>query len=64
MAVEYNGSFTIDTQLAKWNDTQEVYGMGYGGKLPTSSASGTNSSWGPKAETSFISILMVRSMLS
>jgi TonB-dependent SusC/RagA subfamily outer membrane receptor len=50
IAVEYNGSFTIDTQLAKWNDIQEVYGMGYGGKLPTSSTSGTNSSWGPKAD--------------
>lgn len=50
VAVEYNGSFTIDTQLAKWNDIQEVYGMGYGGKLPTSSTSGTNSSWGPKAD--------------
>ena len=50
ISVEYNGSFTIDTQLAKWDDIQEVYGMGYGGKLPTSSTSGTNSSWGPKAD--------------
>lgn len=50
ISIEYNGSFTIDTQLAKWNDIQEVYGMGYGGKLPTSSTSGTNSSWGPKAD--------------
>ena len=50
VSVEYNGSFTIDTQLAKWDDIQEVYGMGYGGKLPTSSTSGTNSSWGPKAD--------------
>lgn len=48
--MEYNGSFTIDTQLAKWNDIQEVYGMGYNGALPTSSTSGTNSSWGPKAD--------------
>ena len=51
IGVEYNGSFTIDTQLAKWDDIQEVYGMGYGGKLPTSSTSGTNSSWGPKADS-------------
>lgn len=50
ISVEYNGSFTIDTQLAKWDDIQQVYGMGYGGKLPTSSTSGTNSSWGPKAD--------------
>ena len=50
ISVEYNGSFTVDTQLAKWDDIQEVYGMGYGGKLPTSSTSGTNSSWGPKAD--------------
>jgi TonB-linked SusC/RagA family outer membrane protein len=50
ISVEYNGSFTFDSQLAKWNDIQQVYGMGYGGKLPTSSTSGTNSSWGPKAD--------------
>ena len=50
ISVEYNGSFTIDSQLAKWDDIQQVYGMGYGGKLPTSSTSGTNSSWGPKAD--------------
>lgn len=50
ISVEYNGSFTIDSQLAKWSDIQQVYGMGYGGKLPTSSTSGTNSSWGPKAD--------------
>ncbi len=50
ISAEYNGSFTIDSQLAKWGDIQQVYGMGYGGKLPTSSTSGTNSSWGPKAD--------------
>ena len=50
ISVEYNGSLTIDTQLAKWNDIQQVYGMGYGGNLPASSTSGTNSSWGPKAD--------------
>ncbi|MBQ7442984.1 MAG: SusC/RagA family TonB-linked outer membrane protein [Bacteroidaceae bacterium] len=50
LSVEYNGSFTFDSQLAKWNDIQQEYGMGYGGKLPTSSTSGTNSSWGPKAD--------------
>ena len=48
ISVEYNGSYTIDTQLAKWDDIQEIYGAGYNGELPTSSTSGTNSSWGPK----------------
>ncbi|CUQ63916.1 Uncharacterised protein [Segatella copri] len=48
--MEYNGSYTIDTQLAKWDDIQEIYGAGYNGELPTSSTSGTNSSWGPKAD--------------
>lgn len=28
VSVEYNGSFTVDTQLAKWDDVQEIYGMG------------------------------------
>ena len=50
ISVEYNGSYTIDTQLAKWDDIQEIYGAGYNGELPTSSTSGTNSSWGPKAD--------------
>ena len=50
VSVEYNGSLTLDVQSAKWSDIQETYGMGYGGKLPTSSTSGTNSSWGPKAD--------------
>ena len=50
VSVEYNGSFTVDTQLAKWDDIQQTYGMGNGGKLSTSSTSGTNSSWGPKAD--------------
>ena len=50
VSVEYNGSYTVDTQLAKWDDIQETYGMGYNGALPTSSTAGTNSSWGPKAD--------------
>ena len=32
ISVEYNGSLTIDTQLAKWNDVQEIYGMGDNGQ--------------------------------
>lgn len=50
ISVEYNGSLTIDTQLAKWNDIQQVYGMGYGGQYSNTATTGTNSSWGPKAD--------------
>ena len=50
VSVEYNGSYTVDTQLAKWDDIQEIYGAGYNGELPASSTSGTNASWGPKAD--------------
>ena len=50
ISVEYNGSLTIDTQLAKWDDIQETYGMGYSGAYSPSATSGTNSSWGAKAD--------------
>ena len=50
ISVEYNGSLTIDTQLAKWNDLQQVYGMGYSGAYSPTATSGTNSSWGAKAD--------------
>ena len=50
ISVEYNGSYTVDTQLSKWDDIQEIYGAGYNGELPTSSTSGTNASWGAKAD--------------
>jgi len=49
-SVEYNGSATVDTQLAKWDNIQQVYGMGYGGQYSPTVSSGTNSSWGPKAD--------------
>ncbi|MCR5004261.1 MAG: SusC/RagA family TonB-linked outer membrane protein [Bacteroidales bacterium] len=49
-SVEYNGSFTIDRQLAKWDNIQQVYGMGNNGQYSPDAASGTNSSWGPKAD--------------
>ncbi len=48
--VEYNGSLTIDTQLAKWDNIQEIYGMGNNGQYSTSATTGTNMSWGPKAD--------------
>ncbi len=50
VGIEYNGSLTIDVQNSQWDDIQEVYGMGYGGRLPATANSGTNSSWGPKAD--------------
>ena len=50
VSIEYNGSLTFDVQNKGWDDIQQTYGMGYGGRLPTSSTSGTNSSWGPKAD--------------
>ena len=50
-SVEYNGSFTIDTQLAKWDDVQQIYGMGNNGKYSPTATTGTNMSWGPKADT-------------
>ena len=50
VSVEYNGSITIDSQLAKWNNVQQVYGQGYTGSYLRSSVGGTNSSWGTKAD--------------
>ena len=50
ISVEYNGSFTVDQQLAKWDDIQEEYGMGYGGQYQNTATTGTNASWGPKAD--------------
>lgn len=52
MSVEYNGSLTFDTQLAKWNNTQQIYGMGSNGKYSIDAVSNTNKSWGPKADGS------------
>lgn len=49
-SVEYNGSITVDTQLAKWDDVQQIYGMGNNGKYSPTATTGTNSSWGPKAD--------------
>lgn len=49
-SVEYNGTLTIDTQLSKWNDIQEVYGMGSNGAYTIDAVSNTNVSWGAKAD--------------
>lgn len=50
VSVEYNGSFTVDTQLAKWDNIQQIYGMGNKGQYLETTTSGTNMSWGPKAD--------------
>lgn len=49
-SVEYNGTLTIDTQLSKWNDIQQIYGMGSNGIYSIDAISNTNTSWGPKAD--------------
>ena len=51
-SVEYNGTLTVDTQLSKWNDVQQVYGMGSSGTYSIDAVSNTNKSWGPKADGS------------
>lgn len=52
VSVEYNGTLTFDTQLAKWNDVQQIYGMGSNGTYSYDAVSNTNKSWGPKADGS------------
>lgn len=51
-SVEYNGTLTIDQQLSKWNDIQQIYGMGSNGTYSIDAVSNTNKSWGPKADGS------------
>lgn len=50
VSVEYNGSMTFDVQSSSWDNIQKVYGMGYGGQYANTATTGTNSSWGPKAD--------------
>lgn len=52
VSVEYNGTLSFDTQLAKWEDVQQVYGMGSSGTYSIDAVSNTNKSWGPKADGS------------
>ena len=54
VGLEYNGSLTIDTQNAMWDDIQQVYGMGNGGQFSKTANSGTNMSWGPKADNQLV----------
>ena len=50
ISVEYNGTMTFDAQLAKWDDVQQIYGMGSNGTYPINAVSNTNMSWGAKAD--------------
>ena len=50
ISVEYNETMTFDTQLAKWDDVQQIYGMGSNGTYPINAVSNTNMSWGAKAD--------------
>jgi len=50
ISVEYNGSMTFDVQNSAWDDIQQTYGMGYSGAYSREATSGTNSSWGTKAD--------------
>ena len=51
-SVEYNGTLTIDKQLSKWDNVQQIYGMGSNGTYSIDAVSNTNKSWGPKADGS------------
>ena len=52
MSIEYNGTLTFETQLAKWNEVQQIYGMGSDGTYSINAVANTNKSWGPKADGS------------
>ena len=49
-SVEYNGTLTFDSQLSKWDNVQQEYGMGSNGMYNVDAVSNTNKSWGPKAD--------------
>ena len=49
-SVEYNGTMTFDSQLSKWDNVQQEYGMGSEGMYNINAVSNTNKSWGPKAD--------------
>ena len=51
--VEYNGTLTFDSQLSKWDNIQQEYGMGSKGMYNHDAVSNTNKSWGPKADGGF-----------
>ena len=53
-SVEYNSTLTFDSQLSKWDNVQQVYGMGSDGMYNIDAVSNTNKSWGPKADEGLI----------
>lgn len=53
-SVEYNGTLTFDSQLSKWDNVQQVYGMGSDGKYNVDAVSNTNKSWGPKSDSGLL----------
>ena len=52
--VEYNGTLTFDSQLSKWDNVQQEYGMGSDGMCAFDAVSNTNQSWGPKADNGLV----------
>ena len=54
IGIEYNGSMTFDVQNAMWDDIQQIYGMGFNGQFSKTATSGTNMSWGPKADNQMV----------
>ena len=53
-SVEYNGTMTFDCQNSQWDNVQQVYGMGSSGQYNYDAISGTNQSWGPKADDGLV----------
>ena len=53
-SVEYNGTMTFDCQSSQWDNVQQVYGMGSSGQYNYDAISGTNQSWGPKADDGLV----------
>ena len=49
-SLEYNGSYTFESQLARWDNVQLIYGQGTKGEYSKDATALTNSSWGPKAD--------------
>ena len=52
--VEYNGTYTFDSQLSQWDNVQQIYGMGSNGQYNVDAVSNTNKSWGPKADAGLV----------
>lgn len=56
LSVEFNSTTTVDKQLSKFGDVQNIYGQGNGGKIngstdATKDKGTVNQSWGPKYDS-------------